>query len=102
GLVSTIRALLSLHHEVLPSPTRPWARNRSEGPRRTTVSATAPDGVSVEVSLQQAPESSRRVPSALAGRRGAGLFLVSLSEREDLRRLASRNEPIDVLAARWH
>ncbi len=100
GLVSTIRALLSLHHEALPAPTRPWARNRSEGPRKTTVSATAPDGVSVSVSLEQAPESSRHVAPAIE--RAAGLFLVD--DPKALRDLAAlhTSDSIDQLAARWH
>ncbi|MGV3621521.1 MAG: beta-ketoacyl synthase N-terminal-like domain-containing protein [Archangium sp.] len=101
GLVSTIRAVLSLHHEALPGPTRPWTRNRSEGPRKAVVSATAPDGVSVEVSLEQAPESSRQVPSALLGHRNAGLFLVAEDERVELEKLIG-DESIDLLAARWH
>ena len=101
GLISTIRALLSLHHEALPAPTRPWARNRSEGPRRATVSAVAPDGIAVEVALEQAPESSRQVPSPLLGQRSAGLFLVAEHERGELEQLIT-DEPIDLLAARWH
>lgn len=103
GLVSTIRALLSLHHETLPAPTRPWARNRSEGPRKAVVSATAPDRVGISVSLEQAPESSRQVPSALAGHRAAGLFLFDEAARDELRRFAKQHadDSIDQLAARW-
>jgi len=102
GLVSTIRALLSLHHETLPS-LKPWARNRAQGPRTSTVTALAPDGVGVSVALEQAPESTRQVPSAIAGRRAAGLFLVSESQRAALEALVQQHatESIDELAARW-
>ncbi len=108
GLTSLVKATLSLHHEVLPSlngaAARPWARNRSEGPRRAGVTSLGLDGSAVHVVLEQAPEG-RAVTSAQAGHRSAGLFLLaSPADRAALRTLVEslRGESIDRLAARWH
>ncbi|MFZ5440969.1 MAG: beta-ketoacyl synthase N-terminal-like domain-containing protein [Myxococcota bacterium] len=107
GLTSLVKAALCLHHELLPplpglsKEGRAWARNRIEGPRRAGVSSLGLDGSAMHVVLEQAPESTRRVTSALAGARPAGLFLVGDDARA-LLELCRGDEPVDRLAARWH
>ena len=61
GLVSFVKAALSLHHEIIPGTApRYWVRDRADGPRRASVSSTGVGGDTVEVVLEGVENGSAR------------------------------------------
>jgi acyl transferase domain-containing protein/3-hydroxymyristoyl/3-hydroxydecanoyl-(acyl carrier protein) dehydratase len=124
GLVETAKAVLCLHHQILPPARvedRPraaqfWLRNRAEGLRRAEVGVSSLAGTCLHVILEEPPgpemptaESSSEWAQPL-GLRRLGLFAIEagddagLSERIGELAALSRqfpSEPIDSLARRW-
>ena len=132
GLVSFIKASLCLYHEMLPglrnsdasrsefsgasklnlaSSSRPWVRNRADGPRRAGVSAMGIEGGSMHVVLEAVETAvSAEVVVRHHPIGEEGLFTVSaphpgglgqvLAELERIAQTAM-DMPIEMLARRW-
>ena len=108
GIASLIKAILALHHKVLPptlncdtpnpkfelektpfyinTETRPWLRMAGDIPRRAGVNAFGFGGVNAHVVLEEYPESREHIPASIpAGQTAdAALFLFSDISRAGL------------------
>ncbi len=130
GLLSVIRAALSLRERVLPgrpeahapglresrlhvpaSP-RAWLADRRDGPRLAGVAGRGRDGSVSHVVLEQPPRGLSAASGLMAHRRAAGLFLLEGDTSEELDRAAGLlgellegaddGADIDALARVWH
>jgi acyl transferase domain-containing protein/3-hydroxymyristoyl/3-hydroxydecanoyl-(acyl carrier protein) dehydratase len=124
GLATVIKSVIGLNDRILPAsvegpnlrPAQFWLKNRTDGPRRSTVEVSSLGAETCRVLLEEVPRSDRptaRSRTRLAppvGLRRSGLF--ALEGRDDtaiLERIRELNElsrkssveSIDALARRW-
>ncbi|MBI1372368.1 MAG: type I polyketide synthase [Phycisphaera sp.] len=108
AMVSVLRAVLGLHHHVLPpadstgSP-RYWLRDRIDGPRRTTVHADSVDGNHVIVALEGVDANPAKLDTQPLGELPAALFVTTPDQLDTLRQLADRTDGVSIeqLARLW-
>lgn len=84
--VSLLKACFALRAEVLPGePPQYWLHNRSDGPRRATVTASGADGTHFAFVLEEGPRAaSDRAPAQPLGARPEAAFAVEGDAPADL------------------
>ena len=60
SLVALVRAVLCLHHDILPENPRFWLRDRVDGPRHAMVGAMSVDGNAAHVIFEEAEKAAGR------------------------------------------
>ena len=105
GLVDLVKAALSLHTEVLPASHRTgpthWLRDRADGSRRATITATSVDGNAISVVLEEAGfvrhSSSTSAPLSLAP--GFSRVSAAGSESETVSTVSDGREAVETARA---
>lgn len=127
GLASLVKAAMCIRHAMLPplpefrSPIAPaaglhvpierqyWWQDRASGPRRAGIGCLTPDGNTMFVVLEEAPNASSQTDASRNGALPVGLFPVEANDVPgllvELSRLDAfvrqRQEPMDASASHW-